>query len=297
MSNNKDSLLVISFLAILFTVIDVFAQLKEKGIYLTQSTAENTSLVKYLIQESKSVGINTFVIDFTRSSPSYVKNVKLVTDNNIKYIVRIVVFPDGGDEKQVLSKDYWQEKTNLMEQAISLGAKEVQLDYIRYKSSQIPSEQNAKNIYQVIKWFKDKLKDRNIPLQIDVFGVSLFNKAIYIGQDLHLFADIIDGLCPMLYPSHFEPYEKHSKIPYKTIYLAIKSLHQQFNGYLPFKLYPYIELSNYHYKFSTEQRLYYIYEQLRAVEDSNADGWYAWSPSNHYRNLFLTLKKFCLIKK
>jgi hypothetical protein len=290
----KNILLVISLFINLFVVINVSAQLKEKGIYISQSTAENTKYIEYLIRESKVVGINTFIIDFTRATPAYVKNIQLVHDNNIKYVVRIVIFPDGGCAEQILSKEYWQKKYRLIERAIALGAKEVQLDYIRYKSSQPASEQNAQNIYQVIKWFKDQLEKQGIPLQIDVFGISVFGSAVHIGQNLQLFSDVIDGLCPMVYPSHFEPYEKHSKIPYETIYSAMKALRMQFNGYIPFKVYPYIELSNYHYRFSTEQKLHYIYEQLRAAKDSDIDGWYAWSPSNSYNNLFLTLKMFPL---
>lgn len=286
----KNSLLVISFFAIFFITTKIFAQ--EKGIYITQSVAESTPHIKYLIRESKAVGINTFVVDFVRKNPAYVRNIQLIIDSGIKYIVRIVVFPEGGDASQVLSTEYWQKKYSLIEQALALGAKEVQLDYIRYKSSQSPSVQNAKDIYQVIKYFKEQLEKQGIPLQIDVFGISVFGSAVHIGQNLQLFADSVDGICPMLYPSHFAPYEKYSKIPYETIYTAIAALRKQFNGKVAFKVYPYIELSNYHYRFSIEQRINYIHEQLRAVKDSKVDGWYAWSPSNKYDSLFLTLKMF-----
>lgn len=290
----KNTFLLVIFFIFLFINFAVCAKVIEKGIYITQSTVENTEYLKYLIKESNAAGINTFIIDFIRKTPKYEQNIKLVKENNIKYVARIVVFPEGGLPEQVRSREYWQKKYNLANQAIELGAQEIQLDYIRYKESQPASKQNATDIYNVIKWFKDQIKDRNIPLQVDVFGISAYRESLHIGQNLHLFSDLIDALCPMVYPSHFEPYEKYSKIPYETIYKALAALRFQFNGYITFKLYPYIELSNYHYKFSKEQKLQYIYEQIKAVEDSNADGWYAWSPSNYYDNLFLAIKIFNL---
>lgn len=291
---NKNIILTINFFIFLLANFNASAQITEKGIYITQSTLENTKYLTYLIKEAKDAGINTFIVDIIRKTPKYEQNIKLVEENNIKYVARIVVFPEGGLPEQVLSQEYRQKKYALAEQAVNLGAKEIQLDYIRYKSSQPASKQNATDIYNVIKWFKDRLKSRNVLLQIDVFGISAFKESPHIGQNLPLFSELIDALCPMVYPSHFAPYEKYSKIPYETIYKALAALRFQFNGYLPFKLYPYIELSNYHYKFSKEQKLQYIYEQIKAAEDSNADGWYAWSPSNYYDNLFLAIRIFHL---
>lgn len=290
----KNIFLLINFFIFLFINSAIFAKITERGIYITQSTAENADYLKYLIKQSKDAGINTFIVDFNRNSTKYAQNIKLLKEDNIKYIVRIVMFPQGGLSEQILSKEYWQKKYDLVNTAVKLGAQEVQLDYIRYKESQPASPQNAADIYNVIKWFKDQLAVNHIPLQIDVFGISAFGASVHIGQDLPLFSKLIDALCPMVYPSHFAPYEKYSKIPYETIYRALAALRFQFNDYLPFKLYPYIELSNYHYKLSKEQKLQYIYEQIKAVDDSNADGWYAWSPSNYYDNLFLAIKIFKL---
>lgn len=261
----------------------------EQGIYITQSTIENKKSLNYLIAKSKQVGINTFVIDFKHLSSAYKKNIELVKKNNIKYVARIVIFPHGGTYAQVRSKAYWAQKYQLAEQAIALGAQEIQLDYIRYSSATRASKQNALDIYQIIKWFKRNLAARNIPLQIDVFGETSFDDSMHIGQDVKLFADSIDALCPMVYPSHYEPYRTYAVRPYFIVLSSLQALRAQLGGHLPFKLYPYIELYNYRYPMSRAQKLNYIHEQLRAVADSGADGWYAWSPTNKYNNLFMVL--------
>ncbi|GAB4391423.1 MAG: hypothetical protein Tsb005_01200 [Gammaproteobacteria bacterium] len=261
-----------------------------QGIYISQSTLERTDYLKYLIRRSKEVGINTFVIDFNHMTKKYRENIALVKRNGLHYVVRIVVFPDGGKPWQVESPKYWERKYKLVEQAISVGAEQVQLDYIRYHVGQRPSAENAQDIHRVIKWFKERLKPQGIPLQIAVFGIASFGPSYSIGQNLLLFADSVDVVCPMVYPSHYEPYQKHAHQPYQTILTSLLALHNQFKQPLPFKLKPYIELTNYRYKNPPAGKYGYIIEQLRAVQDSNSDGWYAWSANNLYDRLFYALK-------
>lgn len=261
-----------------------------QGIYINEGTMNNAGALKYLIQKSKENGINTFVIDYRYGGRNYSKNIQLVLQSGIKYVARIVVFPDGGTNAQVLSQAYWEKIYALAQRAINLGAKEIQLDYIRYKPSQRPSARNAQNIYQIIKWFKNKLDAQGILLEIDVFGVSAFGDSVYIGQSLTLFADSVDAVCPMLYPSHFEPYQKYAKMPYFAVHSSISAMRQQFYGNLPFKVYPYIETNNYRYPMSPSVKFDYIEKQILAVEDSQVDGFYVWSPNNKYDNLFAVLK-------
>lgn len=266
-------------------------QLDVQGIYISQTTLENSARIKNLITQAKEAGINTFVVDFRRFSPQYQNGINLIKQNNLRYVARIVVFPDnGGDPAQVDSMDYREKIYQLVEQAIKLGANEIQLDYLRYKSSQPPSSKNVQNIYQIIKWFKNKLQPQKIPLEVDVFGVTSFGDSIHIGQSVTVFANTVDALCPMVYPSHYEPYQKYAKMPYYIIDHSLKSLRERFNGNIPIKIYPYIETYNYRYPLSQQEKLDYITKQLAAVEDNNVDGWYVWNIHNDYKNLFIVLK-------
>ncbi|MCE3237957.1 MAG: hypothetical protein K0R24_938 [Gammaproteobacteria bacterium] len=260
----------------------------QKGIYITQSTLENTTLIHYLIGRATKTGINTFIVDLDKPSPRYKNNIQLLKDNHIFYVARITIFPGGGTPEQVQSEAYWEKKYQLVKAALAYGADQIQLDYIRYNTKQRPSSQNSKDILKVIQWFKNRI---NVPLQIDVFGVSAFGESKYIGQSIPLFASSVDVVCPMVYPSHYVPFDVHVKTPYKTVYDSLVSLKKQFDdSKLPFKLYPYIELSNYHYLLSHEKKLNYIYAQIQAAENAGADGWYVWSPHNKYDSLFQILE-------
>jgi hypothetical protein len=285
---NKNTLIYLMLMIALFlSHSGAMAKSFEKGIYINQTTAESSTYLSSLIKKSKQAGINAFVIDLERINPAYVNNIKKVKDSGIKYVARIVIFPGGGSAAQIKDKAYWEKRYQLVEKAINLGAQEIQLDYIRYTHKNAPSKQNAKDVHEVIKWFKTKVAAKNVPLQIDVFGIASFGESKHIGQNLVLFASTVDGMNPMVYPSHFEPYKVHAKQPYKTVHTALMSIRKQFNNEpLNFKLIPFIELSNYRYPLSKSQKIQYIKDQIRASEDANADGWYFWSAGNLYQNLF-----------
>lgn len=267
------------------------AETPVKGIYLTQYTLENTAYLNYLIKNAKASGINTFVIDLERPSKQYAKNIALVKENHLRYVARIVMFPDGGTADVIKNPAMWQKKYKLVEQAVGYGANEIQLDYIRYKASQRPSSQNSKDIHEIIAWYKNKLSAQKIPLQIDVFGVTSYGESKYIGQNVKLFSQSIDAICPMVYPSHYEPAPYHFKHPYETVYDSLTRIKKQFGSAMPIKMYAYIELSNYRYRMSKEKTLEYIEEQIEAVNHAGADGFYAWSPHNRYENLFKVLQE------
>lgn len=280
-----------AFLFLLLSVQSSVFAATHRGIYINHSTLEKPKLLNELITQSKLTGINAFVVDLEKITKNYQKGINLIKSSGIKYIARIVVFPDGGNEQQVKSKAHWEKRYQLVNAAINYGADEIQLDYIRYNTKRQPSSQNSEDILDVIEWFKQKISQRNIPLQIDVFGEVSFKPSPRIGQNIKLFAKSIDVACPMVYPSHYTPARYHSDRPYETIDKSLKAMKKQMNNNMPFKLRPYIEASNYRYKMSFEKRVDYIQAQIKAVEDNGADGWYVWSPSNHYSALFQALKE------
>lgn len=265
----------------------------DKGIYLTQYMLENPKKLDYLLSQAKLTGINTFVIDHDYVSSHYAPSVAKVKAAGIKVVTRIVVFSDGGNDQQIHSQAHWLEKFKFADEAIKAGSDAIQLDYIRYSSKQPANPQHAKNVYQVIKWFKTKINAENTPMEIDIFGEVSYYPSLHIGQDLKLFSDSVDGVNPMVYPSHFWPYQKYSAEPYKTINNSLKALEAQFQGKAPFKVHAFIEAANFHYlkKTSNADKQKYLLQEIRAVEDSpNVSGWYVWSANNVYDNLFQVLK-------
>jgi hypothetical protein len=296
MENNKEVsmsklwLLSLSSSLILLTSI---ANAWDKGIYLTQYTLENPKKLDYLMKEAKAAGINTFVTDHEYHSSHYAPAIAKLKAAGFKSVTRIVVFTDGGNAKQIHSQAHWEEKWKFAQDAIKAGTDVIQLDYIRYSSKEPANPQHAKDIYQVIKWFKTKINAENTPVEIDIFGEVSYYPSMHIGQDIKMFADSIDGVNPMVYPSHYWPYQKYSADPYKTINNSLNALAKQFDNKPPFKVHAFIEAANYHYikKTSNAEKQKYLLQEIRAVEDAkNVSGWYVWSANNVYDNLFKVLK-------
>lgn len=254
---------------------------------------EKKDKLDYLIREAKATGINTFVIDHEYFSKHYAPAIAKVKAAGLKYIVRVVIFSDGGNKKQIQSQAHWEERYKLIDDAIKAGADAVQLDYIRYSSKEPANPEHAKDVYKIIKWYKSKVNAQGVPMEIDIFGEVSYYPSLHIGQDIKLFADSVDGVNPMVYPSHYWPFQKYSADPYGTIKNSLNSLVGQFDDKPPFKVRAFIEAANYHYlkKTSNAQKQEYLLKEIRAVEDSKGvTGWYVWSANNVYDNLFHVLK-------
>jgi hypothetical protein len=265
----------------------------DKGIYLTQYMIEKPDKLNYFIKEAKESGINTFVVDHDYYSSHFAPAVAKIKEAGIKCVVRIVVFSNGGNVEQIKSKEHWEKILKLAKDAIKAKVDVIQLDYIRYSSKQPANPQHAKDVYQVIRWFKERINADNVPMEIDIFGEVSYYPSMHIGQDIKLFADSVDGVNPMVYPSHFWPYQKYSAEPYKTINNSLNALTSQFDHKTPFKVHAFIEAANYHYlrKTSNSEKQKYLLQEIRAVEDAkNVSGWYVWSANNVYDNLFKVLK-------
>src|SRR3989338_3995237 len=185
-----------------------------RGIYLTQSTEQNNAKLSALIQKAKQYNIDTFVIDINIPSKIYAKNISTILASGIHYVARIVIFPHGGTHAQVTDKSIWQRRLNLAKYAENLGASAIQLDYIRYRSENPASPEKAKNILKVVQYFKKEVSPTL--LQMDIFGISTLRPAHTIGQDPASLAVAVNAFCPMVYPSHYEPFVFHSNSPYET---------------------------------------------------------------------------------
>lgn len=272
------------------------AHAQVRGIYITQPTLEDSQKIQYLIKRAKAADINTFVIDYEAPSKRYTKNIELVKNSGLRYVARITVFPGGATPAQLHSIPYREKKMKLIQQAVGLGAQEIQLDYIRYNSQNRPSDQNVQDVKQVIQWFRDRVAAYKIPLQIDVFGITAFHHERRIGQYPKVFAGSVDGINPMVYPSHFAEYRDTSAHPYRTVYNSLSSLKEQLKDQKPVRIIAYIEAYNYRYPIASSQRENYVKAQMRAAEDSNIAGWYFWSANNRYDHVFNMLKTTSIAK-
>lgn len=211
-------------------------------------------------------------------------------DHGLRYVARIVVFPHGGTHAQVNNQKIWAAKLALAKKAISFGANAIQLDYIRYQAGPPATIAKAENIKTVVAYFKRELAAYHVPLQMDIFGIAAEKPAYTIGQDAKLLSGVVDAFCPMVYPSHYEPYMRHAVHPYRTVYTSIAKLKQQLkDDHTDTHVYAYIELYNYRYKLSAASKLNYIAAEIKGAKAGGANGYYVWSPNNHYAPLFQVL--------
>jgi hypothetical protein len=256
---------------------------RTQGIYLQHYTAMTPKRLERLIDNALDVGVDTFVVDLLARTKNYEKAVQRIQERGIKYVPRIVMFADGGNHEQVHDRAVWEKRWQLAQYALELGAKDIQLDYIRYSSKNSPSPQNALDIREVLRFMRQRVNDGGGRLQIDVFGEVGYGPSTHIGQDMSLFAPEIDTVCPMVYPSHYQPYE--------TVHSSLVGIQKQM-GPARVPVLAYIELFNYHFKLSTPERIDYIRAQLRAARDAKAEGWIAWSAGNRYDILFELLRRY-----
>jgi hypothetical protein len=260
-----------------------------QGIYVREDVLLNDARFTDLIEGAESARIDTFVVDIAHPSERYAAQIAKVKAAGLRYVARVVMFPGGGSASEIRSEAYWEIKYRLVEAALNSGADAIQLDYIRYSSKTRRSAQNARDIDAVIAWFQQRLSVRNVPLQIDVFGIALLGESPYIGQNIKLFSDKVQVVCPMTYPSHYAPYLEHRFAPYQAVRELLEAMKGQFEGPLPFAVNPYIEVGNFRYPMPESQRISYILAQIDAAKDAGAQGWYAWSANNRYQTLFKAL--------
>ncbi len=71
--------------------------------------------------------------------------------------------------KKFIRNNIGKKVFKLFDDAIKAGVDSVQLDYIRYSSKEPANPQHAKDIYNIIKWFKSKINSR-VPMEIDILG-------------------------------------------------------------------------------------------------------------------------------
>ncbi|HVE79301.1 MAG TPA: putative glycoside hydrolase, partial [Gemmatimonadaceae bacterium] len=108
----------------------------------------------------------------------------------------------------------WDYTAALAEEAVELGFSEVQLDYMRFpderrlvREAVFPLAQGrvrAQVIRDQLGRVRERLKPLGVPFTGDVFGLTTSDTTdMGIGQRWEMFADQLDVVLPMTYPSHY----------------------------------------------------------------------------------------------
>ncbi len=193
------------------------------------------------------------------------------------------------------NKEVWKYAADLALEAHDLGFSEVQFDYVRF-----PDEKRlvAETVYplaqgriraQVIRdqlgYVRSLLKGSGMRVTADVFGLTATDTTdMGIGQRWEMFADQVDVVLPMIYPSHFAPgtykISNPNANPYATIDRSLKDIIRRNSAIKgAAKVIPWYQ------DFTLGPPRYYA-EQIRAQKKAGYDNgfhsWILWNPGSRY---------------
>ena len=117
------------------------------------------------------------------------------------------------------NENVWDYNIQLSVEAARLGFDEINYDYIRFPSLEFSPtdkerlqlsregtpEEKFQNIANVLERSHRAINGAGAFFSVDVFGYTVFEASELIGQDIAIMSQHTDYVCPMVYPSHFNP--------------------------------------------------------------------------------------------
>ena len=257
--------------------------------------------ISAVIKEYHENGIYVIGRIVTFKDPTYAKAVKDIaykkadgsswTDSAGNY------WPNPYDERT------WDYPIELAKEAANLGFDEIQFDYIRFPSSEGRVKQivygfdsattsKSKIINKFLTKVMDEMAEYNVKISADVFGIITKRDGDFenIGQDYKAISQIVDIICPMVYPSHYGDGEykiaKPDLNPYGIIYGSISDAFERISGDSNVaEIRPYLQdftaswLGKGNYQSYGSQA---VKDQIQACYDLGVDSFTLWDPSNKY---------------
>ncbi|MCC6791528.1 MAG: hypothetical protein IT336_07590 [Thermomicrobiales bacterium] len=192
------------------------------------------------------------------------------------------------------NEELWQPNIDLALEAIGFGFDELQYDYIRFPSdgdlttadfgagNDYSEEGRVETIVDFLKLSREQIAPTGAMLAVDIFGiVAIYGDDQGIGQRTVDIAPVVDYVCPMIYPSHFEASSidvggEPNALPYETIELSVALALDKMPG-MELKLRPWLQ------DFSYGEPPYGAAEvraQIDAAEAQEGSGWLLWNAAS-----------------
>lgn len=190
----------------------------------------------------------------------------------------------------------WDYHVELAREAVALGFREIQWDYIRFpdrpaselSQAVFPGSEGrtrSQAVREFLRYTRDQLDDLDVPLTGDVFGVTTtFRNDTGIGQVWEEFVDLLDASLPMVYPSHYWEgsfgFTEPNAHPYEVIHAALTSAVDRsalVSG--AGRVIPWLQ------DFTLGEPSYGVPEvraQIEAVYDAGLSEWILWNASSRY---------------
>jgi hypothetical protein len=194
----------------------------------------------------------------------------------------------------------WIYAAQLAEEAVRLGFKEVQFDYVRFPDE--PKEAMAQAIFPArragetqrmgvqagIAIIANRIQPLGVPVTFDIFGLTASATGdLGIGQVWEDFVTVADVVLPMVYPSHY--YRGSYGLawpngePYRVVHNALSEAIQRSSPFAQSAtIRPYLQaftLGRRKPRYTPHE----IREQIRAAEELGIRTWVLWNPRSVYQ--------------
>lgn len=189
------------------------------------------------------------------------------------------------------SREVWNYNIDVAVAAARAGFNEIQFDYVRFPSDgnitecRYPS-QDARKPGEVIKGFLKEARERLAPYNVfvsaDLFGLTASKQGeMGIGQDVHMIAECVDYISPMVYPSHYNPGEYKIKNPEASpadiVSKSLRDFKKQIKG-TSCSLRPWLQDFSLRVRYTPEM----VRSQIEATAAESIGEWLLWNPNCNY---------------
>lgn len=199
-------------------------------------------------------------------------------------------------------KEVWDYNISVAKEAVKLGFKEIQFDYVRFpegfenKAASLAfdktKDSRVDTIAAFVKYAKSQLEPLGVRVSVDIFGYAASVPAAEgIGQDFVKISKNVDVISPMIYPSHYSTgwfgVKEPDTNPFATIAGAMKDTHKKLNplgSYQPV-IRPWIQdftaswLGKGHYIPYGKAE---VEAQIKALGESGVKEYLLWNANNRY---------------
>ncbi|SEO24379.1 putative glycoside hydrolase [Paenibacillus sp. OV219] len=199
-------------------------------------------------------------------------------------------------------KEVWDYNIAIAKEAVKLGFKEIQFDYVRFpegfekKADSLvfdkTKDSRVDTIASFVKYAKSQLEPLGVRVSVDIFGYAASVPAAEgIGQDFVKISKNVDVISPMVYPSHYSTgwfgQKDPDKSPYATIKGSMLDTHKKLDPIGSYKpiIRPWIQdftaswLGKGHY---TPYGKTEVEAQIKALNDTGIHEYLLWNANNRY---------------
>lgn len=198
--------------------------------------------------------------------------------------------------------EVWEYNVAIAKEAVSLGFKEIQFDYVRFpegfekKADSLTftktDQSRVDAVAGFVQYAREQLEPLGVRVSVDIFGYAASVPAAEgIGQDFVKISSDVHVISPMIYPSHYSTgwfdQQDPDKSPYATIAGAMKDTHKKLDPIGDKKpiIRPWIQdftaswLGRGHYiKYGAAE----VEAQIKALHDAGVDEYLMWNAGNNY---------------